>query len=336
MKIPKSATQAAAPLSSPGSSAIGFEAPFQYAVTSADAAQMYRFPSIIDSSRILDTENPHNIAEIKREIMQRDIAGVMDIWQGIALEAESKTAAYWIPILQQRLHEFDQDPSLSHPDPKHLGPVLAHAKDNQGVSSQGEVFFSYGIRRVTETASNADIDQMQSPFYKPKANNREHHVSRNDSEVQTLEELYQLVIQNMTADQTGDVPAHPLTVSNAMEIGLYINMGPCDGCKDRIDLFWRMVQQFVTGLGLKHDVKISLDIFYQTARFGKNRHGQATDYGYPRKDRRLSHVQVEMEDDEQKLDGFKYRLQETIQGSNGSASSSSASGSSGSSSSGDA
>jgi hypothetical protein len=280
MKIQKSAAQAAAPSSSQNSSAIGFEAPVQYAVTSADAVQMYQFMSSDQQPRMLDTNNPMDEKEILAELPKMDRLGFWRLYENIITEEESPVANAWIGKLEQWLAEQGAHPSYVKPDPYYLAAVTSQAQDQGGIWSQGNVFFSYGVRRETELNRNAVEDQSASPYFRPDAHDQEQHVSRNDSEVATLTQLYDLVTQDLAAQDAGGQARHPLVLSPQMDIGIYTSMGPCIGCQARIELFWTNIQDFVAGLRLGHAVEITLSTYYQSARVGVVRSGVETDYGY--------------------------------------------------------
>jgi hypothetical protein len=95
-----------------------------------------------------------------------------------------------------------------------------------------------------------------------------------------LTQLYDLVTQDLPAQDAGGQATHPLVLSPKMEIGIYTSMGPCIGCQARIDLFWTNIQDFVAGLRLGHAVEITLSTYYQSARVSVMRSGVETDYGY--------------------------------------------------------
>jgi hypothetical protein len=279
MKISKSATQAAAPLSSPGSSAIGFEAPFQYAVTSADAVQMYQFRSVTTPSQTLDTNKPADQDAILAELPLMDRLGFWRLYEGIMVE-DSPSSSDWIARLEHWLGGEGAHPSYERPHPYYLNQIIEHASDSEGIWSKGNVFFSYGVRRETQYNRNTLEEKAGGRYHKPDQKSREHHNSRNDSEVATLTQLYDLITQDLPAEQAGGQATHPLVLSSSMGIGVYSSMGPCNGCQDRIGLFWEDVQTFVSGLRLTHPVEIVFSVFYQSAREGVERRGSTTDYGY--------------------------------------------------------
>ena len=280
MKIPKSATQAAAPLSSSSSSAIGFEAPFQYAVTSADAVQMCKFPSIANPYKMLDTDDKKDDEAIRSEVSKMGLTDATLLYHKLTAESQNERSQLWA----QSIANYFQGRVTGEvwgPQPEHLLPIVDAGEFSGGVVSKGEIYFSGGARLATDPVDNqSSIDQSQSPFFRPNRQSPEHQVSRNDSEVQMLTELWNLFNNATMNSLDGQSLVHPLLNSSEVQFGLYMNVGPCDGCKDRIDLFWNNVLDLVTGMRLPHTVTIFMRIYYSHEEKNVNRKGNQTQYGY--------------------------------------------------------
>jgi hypothetical protein len=277
MKIPKSATQAAALLSSSGSSAIGFEAPFQYPVTSAAAVQMYPYDSLKKSGTRYDTANESDHKDILAEIPMMQEKLVQFLLEGLKVHPPGLDYPQAIAdALNARLRVIPIE-SAQAPHHHELDLLNGFVGQNNGVATRATAVFSCGKSLQTEINPNGEVSG-RSKYSKLKGSaSQEMADSRADSEVTSLDDLDQQ-IEGQAYFSDG---SHLYHHSNVVTFNIYASIGPCDGCKTRIAAFLQNQAEFVASLGLAHAVRLDLNVYYSSFRAEVYRNEEApTTYGY--------------------------------------------------------
>ena len=110
---------------------------------------------------------------------------------------------------------------------------------------------------------------QDSAFSHYRDQSTELRVSSKDAEVNTLEQLW-----NYFRSISDFNPYHEIRVI------ISGNLGPCDGCKQRIRQFALSVQQLINDEKPNHAIRLIIETNYYTATSSTNKRGPTTQYGY--------------------------------------------------------
>lgn len=305
MKIHQSAPQAAAPSSSPGSSAIGFEAPFQYPVSAIDPVQMYQFQSSDHPPRTLDTTNPAHVDAITFEISRMDSDQAAAFAAGLASDAKSNLKSIYQMALTQHRDEASD--------------LYEMANAGHRIWTKGRVNYSNGDGAQTQAHTSQEHADDHLEIAKMKkmgaantsAHKKEQNISHNDSEVATLNELFDLIDQQnpLAGPSSAMALPPPIAQSNYLILTISGNMGPCNGCKDRIEAFYNRVIQLVEQFRLPRDFKVELVVNYTQEDLKAVRGDTKTQYGYDHNTPSFRAIALETVDqgNEVTVQGFQVR-----------------------------
>jgi hypothetical protein len=203
----------------------------------------------------LETTNPLNRQAILNYIRSCGPQQLADILQRMRVENHPSNTEY-IQILHK---ELERDQSLIGMD--------QIVRQHHGVWTSAKIFHEKALVYSTDPAKAGDVDTTDDyGVGMDMHESHEHGASVLDSEVSTIAQIE----QHLQTLLQGYPQAH---IGSRVDILVTGNMGPCDGCKDRLQRFVATCRQSWRG------VNFDLEVNYTTRPNDVRRQGLGTTYG---------------------------------------------------------
>jgi hypothetical protein len=220
----------------------------------ADAAPVQRVPI---GPGHLETTDRNNRPAVLDYLRRADTNELSDILQRMLMENHANNNEY----VQIAHKELMRSHSLAH--------INETARQNHGVWTRGTVFYEKAACFWTAPARAGDHGDTD-PYGVGEDNSHEAAASVKDSEVSTIAQLERYLANKLHDHDTGKHHGQ------RVEILITGNLGPCDGCKDRLERFIAECRRRWLG------VNFALEVNYTTQPNDVQRQGLDTTYGHHR------------------------------------------------------
>lgn len=209
---------------------------------------------ILGANGDLDTQNDDQIDEVVAELQSMDYDSLLFIKD--MLDPTNERDSSYIKLINYELGKADV-----------LHDVSEASNEYGGIFTAAAVFVDGQLLGQTEPTTHPD---STTTYYKYDNQTDEdfldeEHNSRNDAEVGTLEEAY-----NLLADVAGG-----FTGETQIRIVIAGTSGPCDGCKERLQRFRQDILNLLPNGGI-----LSIDSSYLNSTSIKTRNELDTRYGF--------------------------------------------------------
>lgn len=211
---------------------------------------------ILGANGDLDTQNDDQIDEVVAELQSMDYDSLLFIKD--MLDPTNERDSGYIKLINYELGKADV-----------LHDVSEASYNLGGIFTAAAVFVDGQLLGQTEPTTHPD---SSTTYYKNVLDKNqdedlleEEHNSRNDAEVGTLEEAY-----NLLADVAGG-----FTGETQIRIVIAGTSGPCDGCKERLQRFRQDILNLLPNGGI-----LSIDSSYLNSTSIKTRNELDTRYGF--------------------------------------------------------
>lgn len=176
------------------------------------------------------------------------------------------------PSISERQLLLDITDLLQEADDIQAIDTTAH--QNGGIWTMATLYYGNGHMWQSEIhGSQTEVGGYSYPEGLETADEDEQNLSARDSEVGVLDETMDYLNNNP--------PDHTAAYIKIVFTG---NIGPCDGCKERLEQFKLDVEALVASLQLPHAVPVYVVSHYttvnQTRQQGRGAHQHPTTYGY--------------------------------------------------------
>jgi hypothetical protein len=209
----------------------------------------------------LDTQNDNQIDQVVAYLKSQNYNTLLSI--RTRLDPNNDKDASYIKLINYELGKADV-----------LSAVFESSNEYGGIFTSAAVFVNGQHIGTTEPINGNDSNTTYyvNVLDKDKASEeevKEEHNSRNDSEVSTLEEAYNLLqeyLQDYEDSFTGNTQIRIVVAGTS---------GPCDGCKNRLEQFKHDVLNM-----LPNGALLSIESAYLNYTSTKKRNETTTRYGY--------------------------------------------------------
>ncbi|HXU93948.1 MAG TPA: DUF4157 domain-containing protein [Gallionella sp.] len=207
----------------------------------------------------LETTDRNNRLEVISYLRRINLGEMQDILGEMQQENNPANTEY----VQICIKELSRDQALKE---------ISNKCQEGGIWTSATIFSEKQFWYRTEPQRSGSIAVEQDKYGKVNdyCSNDEKNLSNLDSEVGTLDALEKSLAPYI--NQGYFSPGHRL------DILITGNIGPCDGCKERLHNFWQKIKSALDRL----QVNVTMEVNYQTEPCLTTRQGHETMYGYGR------------------------------------------------------